>query len=98
MAGQAIWTTLARALRTTVARALASTVLVTTVLGGAAHDATPVSAHRAALPSLAMGTEPWIGYGPWWIAKAKGFFQKEGFAPAKRLCLECRLDPTSPLG
>jgi len=27
-----------------------------------------------------------------------GFFKKEGFAPSKRLCLECRLDPTSPLG
>jgi hypothetical protein len=26
-----------------------------------------------------------------------GFFQTEGFAPAKRLCLECRLDPTSQL-
>ncbi len=26
-----------------------------------------------------------------------GFFQKEGFAPAKRLCLECSVDPTAPL-
>lgn len=26
------------------------------------------------------------------------FFQEEGFAPSKRLCLEWRLDPTSPLG
>jgi ribosomal protein S18 acetylase RimI-like enzyme len=25
-----------------------------------------------------------------------GFFKREGFAPARRLCLECRLDPTSP--
>jgi ribosomal protein S18 acetylase RimI-like enzyme len=26
-----------------------------------------------------------------------GFFQKEGFFPAKRLCLECSVDPTAPL-
>jgi NitT/TauT family transport system substrate-binding protein len=57
---------------------LASTVLVTSALGSALHGASPASAQRAALPSLAMGTEPWIGYGPWWIAKAKGYFQKEG--------------------
>lgn len=25
-----------------------------------------------------------------------GFFKREGFAPTGRLCLECRLDPTSP--
>jgi ribosomal protein S18 acetylase RimI-like enzyme len=26
-----------------------------------------------------------------------GFFRREGFTPSNRLCLECRLDPTSPL-
>jgi NitT/TauT family transport system substrate-binding protein len=25
-----------------------------------------------------MGTEPWIGYGPWWIAKAKGYDKANG--------------------
>jgi len=25
-----------------------------------------------------MGTEAWLGYGPWWIAKDKDFFGKEG--------------------
>lgn len=25
-----------------------------------------------------LGTEPWIGYGPWWIAQKQGFFTKEG--------------------
>ena len=64
-------------IRAIAARALASTVLVTSILGGALHAA-PVAARNAALPSLDMGTEPWIGYGPWWIAQAKGFFQKEG--------------------
>ena len=37
----------------------------------------------AAIPSpeagtFQMGTEPWLGYGPWWIAKEKDFFGKEG--------------------
>ncbi|RYL96241.1 transporter substrate-binding domain-containing protein [Sporolactobacillus sp. THM7-7] len=27
---------------------------------------------------LKMGTEPWIGYGPWWIAEEKGIFKKNG--------------------
>lgn len=25
-----------------------------------------------------IGTQPWIGYGPWWIAKEKGLFAKYG--------------------
>jgi NitT/TauT family transport system substrate-binding protein len=25
-----------------------------------------------------IGTQPWIGYGPWWIAKEKGIFEKYG--------------------
>jgi len=25
-----------------------------------------------------IGTQPWIGYGPWWIAKEKGLFEKNG--------------------
>jgi NitT/TauT family transport system substrate-binding protein len=28
--------------------------------------------------TINMGTEPWIGYGPWWIAKAKGFDKANG--------------------
>ena len=35
----------------------------------------PKSAERL---KLQMGTEPWIGYGPWWIAEAKGLFAKHG--------------------
>lgn len=30
------------------------------------------------LPVLKIGTQPWIGYGPWWIASEKGFFAKHG--------------------
>ena len=43
-----------------------------------AHAAERSQASRPALVSISMGTEPWIGYGPWFIAKAKGFFAKEG--------------------
>ena len=49
----------------------------------AASTAPSASASSAAIPSpeagtFKMGTEPWLGYGPWWIAKEKDFFGKEG--------------------
>lgn len=28
--------------------------------------------------TVRIGTQPWIGYGPWWIAKEKGIFEKHG--------------------
>jgi NitT/TauT family transport system substrate-binding protein len=28
--------------------------------------------------SFKMGVEPWVGYGPWWIAAEKGIFKKYG--------------------
>ncbi|AJY74183.1 ABC transporter substrate-binding protein [Paenibacillus beijingensis] len=28
--------------------------------------------------SFTMGVEPWIGYGPWWIAAEQGIFKKNG--------------------
>lgn len=31
-----------------------------------------------ALTKVRIGTQPWIGYGPWWIAQEKGFFAKYG--------------------
>jgi NitT/TauT family transport system substrate-binding protein len=30
------------------------------------------------MKTLRMGIEPWIGYGPWWVADAKGFDKKNG--------------------
>lgn len=59
-------------------RTVAMALVVTSLLAGGAGGLGRVSARPAALPSLKMGTEPWIGYGPWWIARAKGFFKKEG--------------------
>lgn len=28
--------------------------------------------------TVRMGIQPWIGYGPWWIAQEKGLFEKHG--------------------
>jgi NitT/TauT family transport system substrate-binding protein len=28
--------------------------------------------------TVRIGTQPWIGYGPWWIAREKGLFEKNG--------------------
>ncbi|MCA1900332.1 MAG: ABC transporter substrate-binding protein [Chloroflexi bacterium] len=28
--------------------------------------------------AVRIGTQPWIGYGPWWIAQEKGIFEKYG--------------------
>ncbi len=45
----------------------------------AAHLADAVSAQPAAAPTkVRIGTQPWIGYGPWWIAKEKALFEKYG--------------------
>jgi NitT/TauT family transport system substrate-binding protein len=30
--------------------------------------------------TVRIGTQPWIGYGPWWIAKEQGIFEKNGLA------------------
>jgi NitT/TauT family transport system substrate-binding protein len=38
------------------------------------------NAQSASTVSVNLGTEPWIGYGPWWIAQKKGFFGKEGLS------------------
>jgi len=38
------------------------------------------SQSTASTVSVNLGTEPWIGYGPWWIAQKKGFFTKEGLS------------------
>jgi NitT/TauT family transport system substrate-binding protein len=47
------------------------------VLGAALGYATTGSA-APSLTKINMGTEPWIGYGPWWIAQKEGYFQKHG--------------------
>jgi NitT/TauT family transport system substrate-binding protein len=48
-----------------------------------ASAAASAPASAAALPSpetgtFRMGTEPWLGYGPWWVADSKGLFGQNG--------------------
>lgn len=33
---------------------------------------------RPKISKVRIGTQPWIGYGPWWIAQEKGLFAKYG--------------------
>ena len=37
-----------------------------------------MSSFVSAAPTLRIGTQPWLGYGPWWIAQEKGFFAARG--------------------
>jgi NitT/TauT family transport system substrate-binding protein len=37
-----------------------------------------VSSLACAAPTLRIGTQPWLGYGPWWIAQERGFFAARG--------------------
>jgi NitT/TauT family transport system substrate-binding protein len=55
-----------------------SLALVAGVCVGASLAGTTRVAKHHALIKINMGTEPWIGYGPWWIAQKQGFFQKHG--------------------
>jgi ABC transporter, substrate-binding protein, aliphatic sulfonates family len=47
-----------------------SAILLLSLLSGCAGAAKPAT--------VRIGTQPWIGYGPWWIAKEKGMFAKYG--------------------
>ncbi|MCB0066464.1 MAG: ABC transporter substrate-binding protein, partial [Caldilineaceae bacterium] len=38
----------------------------------------PAAGDGAAMTTVRIGTQPWIGYGPWWIAQEKGLFEKYG--------------------
>jgi NitT/TauT family transport system substrate-binding protein len=58
--------------------ALAATV-VAVGAGSTAVAKTGAAARPSAEPTvIKMGIEPWIGYGPWWIAIDKGYDQKHG--------------------
>jgi NitT/TauT family transport system substrate-binding protein len=66
---------------TLVAGACSSTASTAPSASTAASASAAASA--AALPTpeagtFRMGTEPWLGYGQWWIAQDKGLFTKNG--------------------
>lgn len=52
---------------------------LTVVLALAACTAVaPAAPGGAAAKAVRIGTQPWIGYGPWWIAQEQGLFAKHG--------------------
>ncbi len=72
-----------------VAGLAAGLALVVAACGGGATPSPSATASVTAAPSAAglpspeagtfrMGTEPWLGYGPWWIARDKGLFKQNG--------------------
>ncbi|MFO7633353.1 MAG: ABC transporter substrate-binding protein [Caldilinea sp.] len=48
------------------------------LLAGCAAVATPDAPAAATASKVRIGTQPWIGYGPWWIAQEQGIFAKYG--------------------
>lgn len=59
---------------------IAAALLLVLVLAGctAAAPAAAPAAEPAAATVVRIGTQPWIGYGPWWIAQEQGLFAKHG--------------------
>jgi NitT/TauT family transport system substrate-binding protein len=43
-----------------------------------AAPATPAALPTPEAGTFRMGTEPWLGYGPWWIAVSKDYFKANG--------------------
>jgi NitT/TauT family transport system substrate-binding protein len=52
-------------------------VLISMFLAGCAGQTTPAVKETV---TVRMGTQPWIGYGPWYIAQEKKMFEKYGLA------------------
>ena len=56
-----------------------SLMVMLLLLAGCATVSTPATAPAAAAPvTVRIGAQPWIGYGPWWIAQEQGIFAKYG--------------------
>lgn len=63
-----------RVIRTVAVAAVAS---VAVALSGCAAGGGSTGGSSDA-PTVAMGTQPWLGYGPWYIAEEKGYFEDAG--------------------
>jgi NitT/TauT family transport system substrate-binding protein len=56
-----------------------SLFVLAVALTGCAAVSTPPAAPDAPAPvTVRIGTQPWIGYGPWWIAQEQGIFAQYG--------------------
>lgn len=58
------------------ALAMLSALMITAC--GSSSDSSSGSDGSGALTEVSIGTQPWIGYGPLWIADAKGFDKENG--------------------
>jgi NitT/TauT family transport system substrate-binding protein len=58
--------------------ALFSMLSTLVLLASSAAPAIAAPSVAAAPVKVRIGTQPWIGYGPWWIAKEKNLFAKYG--------------------
>lgn len=75
--------------RLTVALMFALVLAIAAGCGGGSSSSTTTSPSATAAPvsastqpnpgtTIRMGIEPWIGYGPWYIAQEKGYFKENG--------------------
>ena len=55
-----------------------SSLIAVILLTTSAAPVIAAPAKASAPVKVRIGTQPWIGYGPWWIAKEKGLFEKYG--------------------
>jgi NitT/TauT family transport system substrate-binding protein len=65
--------------RTAAAASLAVAALgLTACSGAAAGGSASAGGSSEAADSVTMATQPWLGYGPWYIAQENGYFEDEG--------------------
>jgi NitT/TauT family transport system substrate-binding protein len=62
-------------------RIVLALVLLLLALAACAPVAPGAPAAETGATTVRIGTQPWIGYGPWWIAQEKGLFEKHGIQP-----------------
>ncbi len=57
-----------------IARRVAATALVAATAGAGLTACSSDEDSSSATDSISMATQPWLGYGPWYIAQDKGYF------------------------
>ncbi|MCB0040364.1 MAG: aliphatic sulfonate ABC transporter substrate-binding protein [Caldilinea sp.] len=65
-------------MKTRILILLLAMLVMAVATGCTAVAPAPAAGDGAAMTTVRIGTQPWIGYGPWWIAQEKGLFEKYG--------------------
>lgn len=63
------------ALRAAGALAVSAALMLTTACAGSAD---PAASGGSGTTTVGMAIQPWLGYGPWYIAEEKGYFAEQG--------------------